>query len=160
MDEYELNMSKSSANSDVRGNYGKIWYAFCLADTVGADPAHDAYIELTNYDYIGEASNFNEPAAIDNNGNTIVTNYGLQQNYPNPFNPATTIEFTPQKSGKAKLIVYNAAGQQVATLFNGQVQKNTPYRLTFDGSNMASGVYFYKLQMNNKTEIKKMVLIK
>ncbi len=160
LDEYELNMSKSSANSDVRGNYGKIWYAYCLADTANGDPAKDAYIELTNFDYIGEASNFNEPAAIDNDGNTIVTNYGLQQNYPNPFNPATTIEFTPQKSGKAKLIVYNAAGQQVATLFNGQVQKNTPYRLTFDGSNMASGIYFYKLQMNNKTEIKKMVLIK
>ncbi len=160
LDEYELNMSKSSANSDVRGDYGKIWYAYCLADTANGDPTTDAYIELTNFDYIGEASNFNTPAAIGDGQGTVVTRYGLQQNYPNPFNPTTTIAFTPQKSGKARLVVYNAAGQEVATLFNGLVHKNNPYKFTFDGHNMASGVYFYKLQMADKTEIKKMVLIK
>ncbi len=160
LDEYELNMSKSSANQDARGDYGKIWYAYCLADTANGDPAKDAYIELTNFDYIGEASNFNPPAAIGDEAGNVVHEFGLQQNYPNPFNPTTTISFTPKTSGKAQLVVFNAAGQQVATLFNGQVQKNRPYQLTFDGHNLASGIYFYQLRLGNKSEIKKMVLIK
>ncbi len=160
LDEYELNMSPSSANQDVRGDYGKIWYAYCLADTANGDPAKDAYIELANFVYIGEAKNFNDPAAIGDEDEIVVRDFGLQQNYPNPFNPTTTISFTPEKSGKAKLVVYNAAGQQVATLFNGQVQKGTPYQLKFDAHNLASGVYFYQLQLGNKTEIKKMVLLK
>jgi len=160
LDEYELNMSKSSANLDARGDYGKVWYAYCLADTANGDPSKDAYIELTNFDYIGEASNFNPPAAIGDENSTVVRSFALDQNYPNPFNPTTTIRFVPLKSGKAQLVVYNAAGQQVATLFNGQVQKNSPYQLTFDGHNLASGVYFYQLRLGNKSEIKKMVLIK
>jgi len=153
-------MSKSSANQDVRGNYGKIWYAYCLADTANGDPSKDAYIELANFDYIGEVSNFNEPAAVEDEQPKVVRDFGLQQNYPNPFNPTTTIAFTPKKSGKAKLVVFNAAGQEVATLFNGQVQKGTPYQLKFDAGNLASGIYFYQLQMGNKTEVKKMVLLK
>ncbi|NOX89485.1 MAG: T9SS type A sorting domain-containing protein [Calditrichaeota bacterium] len=160
LDEYELNMSIRSANQNSRGDYGKIWYAYCLADTASGDPATDSYIELSNAVWVGEASNFNPPAAIGDGNASVVRDFALRQNYPNPFNPTTTIEFVPLTTGKVTLTVYNAAGQEVANLFNGEVQKNRPYQVIFSGQNLASGIYFYQLKTEKNTEIKKMVLIK
>ncbi len=159
LDEYELSMSIHSANQDSRGDYGKIWYSYSLADTTNGDPATDAYIELPNDLWVGETSQFNPPAAVEP-ASRIVRSYALKQNYPNPFNPETTIEFVPLKNGKATLKVFNAAGQEIATLFNGQVVKDQKYQIKFDGQNLASGVYFYKLQTKQGVEIKKMVLMK
>jgi hypothetical protein len=85
--------------------------------------------------------------------------YLLQQNYPNPFNPTTVINFTIPKAGKVTLKVYNSLGQEVATLMNGFATAKT-YDITFNGSNLASGVYFYTLKYDNKLESKKMVLMK
>ncbi|APF17583.1 hypothetical protein Calab_2064 [Caldithrix abyssi DSM 13497] len=159
VDEYELSLSPNSANQTARGDYGKIWYSFCIADTLNGDPAVDAYIELANEVWVGEASNFNPPAAIGDE-TPVVRTYSLEQNYPNPFNPTTTIEFVPLTNGRATLSVFNTAGQKVATLFNGNVIKGENYQLTFDATGLASGVYFYKLQTEQGVEIKKMVLMK
>ncbi len=159
LDEYELNLSIRSANQNTRGDYGKIWYAYCLADTASGNPATDAYIELSNAVWVGEASNFNPPAAIGD-GEAVVREFTLAQNYPNPFNPTTTIEFVPDVAGKATLTVFNTAGEKVATIFQGQVQKGQQYKVTFDGRNLASGVYFYQLKTENQIATKKMVLLK
>jgi hypothetical protein len=87
------------------------------------------------------------------------TGFELSQNYPNPFNPSTTIRYTLPQAGNVSLKVYNALGQEVATLVNGhQVAKN--YEATFDGSNLASGIYFYTLRTDNFTQSKKMILVK
>lgn len=89
----------------------------------------------------------------------VPANYLLQQNYPNPFNPVTNINFSIPKSGVVKLSVYDAAGREAAVLFNGELQAGT-YNYDFDASQLASGIYFYKLESNSFTQTKKMVLIK
>jgi len=159
LDEYELNMSLHSANTNDRGDFGKIWFAYVLPDTEGHDPAHDAYIEMTNEVWAGEADNFN-PLAIGNQKQGVVKTFGLQQNYPNPFNPTTRISFVPERSGLATLTVYNVSGQKISTLFSGRVNKGVPYKFNFDGKNLAAGLYFYRLQTGNTAQVKKMMLIK
>ncbi|MFZ0454013.1 MAG: T9SS type A sorting domain-containing protein [Ignavibacteriaceae bacterium] len=85
--------------------------------------------------------------------------FKLSQNYPNPFNPTTKIEYSVPKSGFVSLKVYNLLGQEVATLFSGN-QKAGNYVATFDGSDLASGVYMYKLQSDKVSLTKKFVLMK
>jgi hypothetical protein len=89
----------------------------------------------------------------------------LSQNYPNPFNPVTKIKFdipSFKKGGQGgfvRLIIYDLLGRQVTTLVNEQMKPGT-YEVDWDGSNYASGVYFYKLITDEYVETKKMVLIK
>jgi hypothetical protein len=89
----------------------------------------------------------------------IPSTYELSQNYPNPFNPTTQIEYSIPKSGFVTLKVYNVLGQQVATLFAGD-QKAGNYVATFDGSRLASGIYFYRLDAGSFSRTMKMVLMK
>ncbi len=85
--------------------------------------------------------------------------FNLYQNYPNPFNPATTIKFTILHSQFATLKVYNVLGREVKTLINKQLQPGE-YKVEFDGSNLPSGVYFYRLNAGEFLQIRKMMLIK
>jgi hypothetical protein len=85
--------------------------------------------------------------------------FKLSQNYPNPFNPTTTINFSMPKDGFVTLKVYNAIGQEVATLLSG-FRKAQTYNVEFDASKLTSGVYIYKLQFDNNSISKKMVLMK
>jgi photosystem II stability/assembly factor-like uncharacterized protein len=93
--------------------------------------------------------------------------YSLEQNYPNPFNPKTMIRFNVANkfpirtfgNDKVVLKVYDVIGREVKTLVNESLKPGT-YEVTFDGSSLNSGVYFYKISTNNFTEIKKMLLIK
>lgn len=85
--------------------------------------------------------------------------YSLAQNYPNPFNPSTTIEYNLPKSENVMLKVYNLLGQEVETLIN-QTQTAGKYTLRFDASRFSTGVYFYRLQAGQFSQIKKMLLIK
>jgi flagellar hook assembly protein FlgD len=84
--------------------------------------------------------------------------YSLAQNYPNPFNPVTNINFSLKQAGDYTLTVYNVTGQVVET-FDGSAQAGVT-TVTWDASNQASGIYFYKLEVNNFSETKKMVLLK
>lgn len=86
--------------------------------------------------------------------------FELAQNYPNPFNPTTTIEFTVQSNGLATLKVFNAIGEQVATLFNREAEAGKYNQVEFNASNLASGIYFAKLQSGDKVQLKKMMMIK
>lgn len=85
--------------------------------------------------------------------------FELSQNYPNPFNPVTNINFSVPKSGVVKLTVYDASGRETATLFNGRLSAGT-YNYDYDASQLASGIYFYKLESGDFTQTKKMVLVK
>ena len=73
---------------------------------------------------------------------------------------STNIKFEFDKNTKARLTVYDVLGNKVADLFNGRVERGRRYKVKFDGSSLSSGVYYYKLTGNNKTEIKKMILLK
>ena len=91
--------------------------------------------------------------------NRIPVKFELSQNYPNPFNPTTEINFSLSKEGMTKLSVYNILGQEVKVLLNENMYAGT-YSVSFDGSNLTSGIYFYKLQSNNQVQVKKMLLLK
>ncbi len=91
----------------------------------------------------------------------IVTpnNFELSQNYPNPFNPTTSIKFNIPEAGNVKLGVYNLLGQEVKSLVNG-FRTAGAYTVNFDASNLSSGIYLYKIEMNNFTQVRKMTLLK
>ncbi len=85
--------------------------------------------------------------------------FKLEQNYPNPFNPTTTIEFTIPENGRYILSVYNVLGQLVSILAEDDYQPSY-YKVTFDASKLASGMYIYKLSGNNVNISRKMILMK
>jgi len=87
------------------------------------------------------------------------TGFDLSQNYPNPFNPTTNIKFLIKNAGKATLKVYNSRGEEVTTIIDNKMQAGF-YQITFDGSKLSSGIYFYKLSVNGFIAIKKMLLVK
>lgn len=93
------------------------------------------------------------------NTNSLPVRYELSQNYPNPFNPVTKINFSIQKQGFVTLKVYDMLGREVASLVN-EFKQAGYYSMDFNASGLSSGIYFYKLQANDFTDIKKMVLIK
>jgi photosystem II stability/assembly factor-like uncharacterized protein len=104
-----------------------------------------------------------EMVPIISNNNEIPKEFILYQNYPNPFNSISKIKYQLSniqiKNQKVKLIIYNSIGQKEMTLID-KVQGPGIYEVSFDGSNLASGIYFYQLQVNDFMQVKKMVLIK
>ena len=96
---------------------------------------------------------------IENKTGVAPTDFTLSQNYPNPFNPSTKISFTLPKASNVTLKVYNVLGQEVATIFQG-FQNAGKYTATFEGVNLASGIYFYTLHADNFNMTKKMILMK
>lgn len=90
---------------------------------------------------------------------SVVTEFGLAQNYPNPFNPETNITFSLPAASNVSLRVFNLIGQEVATLVNGAQTAGT-HVVSFDGSNLTSGVYIYRLDAGEFSATRKMILMK
>ena len=88
--------------------------------------------------------------------------YELRQNYPNPFNPTTTIEFNLNQDALVTVKVYNTIGQEIATLVNNEEFNEGENSIEFDASALSSGVYYYRLIVNDGQfqEVKKMMLMK
>lgn len=92
--------------------------------------------------------------------NELVTRFSLEQNYPNPFNPTTTIQFSLPNEGHTKLTVFDVLGREVAVLVDDLMTVGS-HTLSFDaGSQLASGVYLYRLQSGGLTSTQKMLLMK
>ena len=91
--------------------------------------------------------------------NSVPKEFCLYQNYPNPFNPSTTIKFGLQSDSKVTLEVFNTIGQKVATLVNEQMSAGY-HQVVFNAGNLASGIYFYRLQTNGFVSVKKLLLLK
>jgi hypothetical protein len=90
---------------------------------------------------------------------TVPTAVRLDQNYPNPFNPSTTITYELPKTSQVNLTVYDILGRQVSVLVNERRDAGV-HQVSFDGSNLASGAYFYRLQAGNFAETKKLILVR
>ena len=98
---------------------------------------------------------------ILNTKQTVVpTGYTLYQNYPNPFNPKTTIEYEIPEKSFVTIKIYDILGREVQTLVNNEEKVRFKYKVVFDASTLASGVYFYRIQAGSFTETKKMVVLK
>ena len=99
------------------------------------------------------------PIGIMTNSIEIPNHFLLSQNFPNPFNPSTIINYQLSMFNYVSLKVFDVLGKEVATLVSEKQSAGT-YQVEFDGSNLTSGVYFYKLTAGEFTDTKKMVLIK
>ena len=97
--------------------------------------------------------------AIDDEPSALPQDFVLLQNYPNPFNPTTTIEYVLPKSAVVQLTIYNLRGQEEARLVDGP-QTGGFHRATWNASNLASGIYFYRLQAGDFVQARKMLLLK
>lgn len=87
------------------------------------------------------------------------TSYKLFQNYPNPFNPTTRIKFDIPVTGFVLLKIYNVMGREIESLVNENLREGS-YEVEFNGTNKASGIYYYKIVTANFQEVKKMILVK
>lgn len=96
---------------------------------------------------------------VISNNVEIPTSFSLLQNYPNPFNPSTTIEYWLLKSTYIKLLIYDINGEVIKVLVNSN-QKPGIYKILIESQDLASGVYIYKLETNEFSDVKKMVLLK
>ena len=85
--------------------------------------------------------------------------YRLRQNYPNPFNPVTTITYGLPRYGHTRLTVYDIMGREVSKLVD-EFRDAGTYTVSFDGTNLASGIYFYTLESGRFKETKRMLLVK
>lgn len=96
---------------------------------------------------------------IKKNEVSLSNDFVLFQNFPNPFNPTTTIKYYLKQKSKVNLIIYNILGKVISNeIFNNQPSGISQYE--FDGSNLPSGIYFYRIESNNSIDTKKMILVK
>ena len=96
---------------------------------------------------------------VDVSPSEIPKGFTLEQNYPNPFNPSTTIQYALPHRTHVALTVYNTLGQQVAELINGEMDAGH-HEVRFDGSRLASGVYFYRIQAGAFIGVKRLALVR
>ncbi|MBE0569998.1 MAG: T9SS type A sorting domain-containing protein [Ignavibacteriaceae bacterium] len=133
------NSPKEYSYLDEWINYGSFYYRLKQIDTDGQ---------------------FEYSKIIEVDAGSIPNGFVLEQNYPNPFNPITTIKFAVAETQKAELKVFDLLGNEVATLFNGIADGGKIYEAVFDAENYSSGIYFYRLETENKVENRKMLLLK
>lgn len=101
----------------------------------------------------------NKTIGIENENNNIPAEFSLEQNYPNPFNPVTQITYSVAGSGFVSLKVYDVTGKETATLVN-EFKPIGTYTLKFNASELASGMYFYRMFAGDYSETRKMILVK
>lgn len=118
------------------------------------------------YNYRLKQIDFNGNFEYFNLSNEVIigtpTTFSLKQNYPNPFNPSTKIEYAIPFDGKVSLSIFDMSGKEISKLVNG-TQTAGYYSVNFDGTNLASGVYYYRIEVsgqNNFVDTRKMLLVK
>ncbi len=117
------------------------------------------FVLITNGRYENLSGNDNIISKLNENQNlNLPKDFKLHQNYPNPFNPVTTIKFDLPKEGIVKFKIYDILGKEVYSL--NEIRQAGYHNITFNGSNLSSGIYFYKIEYSNLVQTKRMVLIK
>ncbi len=144
-----LYQTKIALNNWLRApNCQKYWFAF-NKDSVNSDYPSVIYGVLFS----------NCWTELNQNNSYLPNKFTLSQNYPNPFNPVTHLEFDIPELEFVSLKVYDVLGNEIKTLVN-EIKSPGIYQVVFDGSNLTSGIYFYKIAAGKFTEVKKMTLLK
>lgn len=157
LDKFELRRDNvvierfTANNSETGANYS-------FTDTGLQNGTAYSY-ELSVYAMSGARTVLATQSATPSLNSGVVSEYALHQNFPNPFNPETSISFDLAEASVVKLSVYNVAGQEVATLADGNLSAGS-HTISFDGANLTSGVYLYRLTAGEFTATMKMVLMK
>lgn len=118
-------------------------------------PSQKTYYRLKQVDFDGT---FEYSSSVEVDG-VIPAEFSLKQNYPNPFNPSTKIGFTLPSESNVKISIYNLIGQKVAEVVNSKFTAGN-HSIDFNGSNLSSGIYLYKIEAGSFSSVKKMQLIK
>ena len=117
--------------------------------------------DLENAYVIRADSNlYTSPVSINYLFNYFEKEFELFQNYPNPFNPITKISYDLPKDSKVSLVIYDILCREITRLINSEFKQAGSYIIDFNGSYLASGVYFYRIEAGSFNQVKKMVLIK
>jgi hypothetical protein len=127
-------------------------YKIVAVDKYDDESVPSDFVSIRGHSIIPDSPNFTT------NENPL--SFALLQNYPNPFNPSTEIKFELPQNTFVTLMVYNAVGQVVAELVNNEYRNAGRYSVSFDGTKLASGIYFYSIEAGVYKDVKKMVLIK
>ena len=114
---------------------------------------------LAGFGLLSDTWTFTRLTTTVNMSGGIPKTYALYQNYPNPFNPTTRIRYALPMASNVTLTVYNTLGQVVLTVKRG-LEPPGYHEVSVDGNNMASGVYFYRLQAGSFAEVRKLLLLK
>ena len=112
-----------------------------------------------DFDYFRVYNSLEVPSAIDDVNEHIPTGFNIYKNYPNPFNPTTEIRYDIPRPANVRITVYDTIGRQVQTLVNAETTPGQ-YTVTFDASNLASGLYLYRMIAGNFEQVHHMMLIK
>jgi hypothetical protein len=158
---------------DEEGSFSELANAFVAGNGTTLTPQSYSYVDnttgpgvwyyrLRQVDLDGTV-NYTDPvraSKLTGVAENAPREFALMQNYPNPFNPSTEVKFSVATTGHATLDVYNMLGQKVATLFNGVAEAGKYYGVKFDATQLASGTYMYRLQSADKSELKKMMLVR
>ena len=112
----------------------------------------DLFVNIVDY-------MLNTLVSVDEEGITKPESFKLNQNYPNPFNPTTKISYSIPSNENVTLKIYNLLGSEVATLVN-EKQAQGSYEVSFNATDLTSGIYFYKITSDNFTQVNKMMLLK
>jgi len=161
---YGFEIERAQVVEGKTGEYNKIGFVqgHGNSNTIIDYTFTDAEVKYGKYSYrlkqIDNDGKYNYSKSIEAEINNI-TNYSLSQNYPNPFNPSTTISYEIPKTTNVSIKVYNILGKEIATLVN-EKQETGIYKVEFNGSNLSSGIYYYKLETEGFSQVKKMTLIK
>lgn len=154
--------SGTAGNYQITGSYLKDSAIF----TEDGSGKSDTYTEHWSAQYNYKISAVNPLTGVKEVKGTVPGSFTLDQNYPNPFNPVTSVRYGLPQRSNVVLVVFNTLGQKILTLVNG-IQEAGQHHVTFDGSKLASGLYFYKIEAisganppKTFTQVKKMVLLK
>jgi hypothetical protein len=126
-----------------------MWAAYVTSVLDNVDPNFTVgYVQVKNV-----------ALSVEPTGDPLVNRFSLEQNYPNPFNPQTEIAFTLPRNQTVSLKVFDLLGRDVQTLFSG-MQTAGEHRANFDGRDLPSGVYLYRLTTDESSQTKRMLLLK
>jgi subtilisin family serine protease len=153
-----ISMTRDTGNvwyANIPGNGSPAVYRYFirLYDTLGVRAQSPADAPLNYYTFNAGATNTEDPIT------GIPGEYYLTQNYPNPFNPSTTIKFGIKKQDFVKLTVYDISGRTVSELLSKELNPGN-YEINFESGKLSSGIYFYKLETSNFTDVKRMIILK